>query len=153
MEQFFGVLTAALVSCAYVYFRQRIHHYNYKIGHKYRLLIKILAICCLRKVIKNANFEIGLGIKFALNRQSATLCNGGLALMIAFKPYDKFPVISKKCSTLSWKVYKNLCLILYDQNFLIFASFSIIMVSYATVYDASAFYRRCIVSWCVIFEI
>ena len=30
----------------------------------------------LGKVIKSANFEIGLGIKFALNRQSATLCGG-----------------------------------------------------------------------------
>ena len=76
MEQFFGEFTAAVVSCSKVYFKQRIHHYNYKIIHAYRLSIKIWTICRLGKVIKSANFEIGFRIKFALNRQSATLCGG-----------------------------------------------------------------------------
>ena len=66
----FGEFTTAVASCTYNFFKQ-VHHDYYKIGHKYRLSIKILKICCLEKVIMSATFEIEL--KFALNRKPATL--------------------------------------------------------------------------------
>ena len=72
----FFEFTAAVVSSAYIYFKQKIHHYNYELRHTHRHYIKIRTICCLKKVIKSANFEIGLRIKLARNRQLATLCAG-----------------------------------------------------------------------------